>query len=236
MSDAPRIDWYPSDWIAGTRHLTLEERAVYHDLLMLIYEEHGALREEYRRLARRIGTTPKRLEKTVAVLVDEGKLWCIDGFITNERAENELKKRENVSEKARASAKARWAKERRKPKDNNDDPMRSQCESNAREYAHHSLPTKREKEKAAPSPKRGSRLPDDWLLPREWGEWAVTEGMDELSVRREAEKFRDYWHSLPGQRGVKLDWLATWRNWIRKAMERHPTDPKPFDVRKALGG
>jgi hypothetical protein len=33
----------------------------------------------------------------------------------------------------------------------------------------------------------------------------------------EFEKFRDYWIAQPGQKGVKLDWDATWRNWCRNA-------------------
>jgi hypothetical protein len=28
-------------------------------------------------------------------------------------------------------------------------------------------------------------------------------------------EFRDYWIAVAGQRGVKLDWDATWRNWVR---------------------
>lgn len=34
-------------------------------------------------------------------------------------------------------------------------------------------------------------------------------------VRLVAEKFRDHWLSASGQKGVKLDWEATWRNWVR---------------------
>ena len=36
---------------------------------------------------------------------------------------------------------------------------------------------------------------------------------------READKFRDYWLSVSGSKGVKLDWQATWRNWVRKALD-----------------
>ena len=33
-------------------------------------------------------------------------------------------------------------------------------------------------------------------------------------------EFVDYWVAVPGQRGVKLDWLATWRNDVRRKLER----------------
>jgi hypothetical protein len=31
-----------------------------------------------------------------------------------------------------------------------------------------------------------------------------------------AERFRDYWLAVPGARGRKADWGATWRNWCRR--------------------
>jgi hypothetical protein len=31
-----------------------------------------------------------------------------------------------------------------------------------------------------------------------------------------AAEFLDYWIAQPGQRGVKTDWPATWRNWVRR--------------------
>lgn len=30
-------------------------------------------------------------------------------------------------------------------------------------------------------------------------------------------EFRDYWVAIPGARGIKLDWVATWKNWCRRA-------------------
>ncbi|HBT01631.1 MAG TPA: hypothetical protein DEB47_17645 [Citreicella sp.] len=71
-------------------------------------------------------------------------------------------------------------------------------------------------------------------MPRDWGLWALDHGLDELSVRREADKFRDYWIGVSGAKGVKLDWLATWRNWVRGAGERgggKKSTPQHGDVR-----
>ena len=36
-------------------------------------------------------------------------------------------------------------------------------------------------------------------------------------AREEFRRFRDYWTARIGPRGLKRDWPATWRNWIRKA-------------------
>jgi hypothetical protein len=62
--------------------------------------------------------------------------------------------------------------------------------------------------------KFGSRLTQDWVLLKTWGEWAQQERPD-LDVRKVADQFKDYWIAQPGQKGVKLDWEATWRNWVR---------------------
>lgn len=76
---------------------------------------------------------------------------------------------------------------------------------------------------ASPKQPKGSRLPPDWKLPKPWGEWAMEDrGLSAEQVRTEADKFADYWRAKPGKDAVKLDWLATWRNWVRNAAERIP--------------
>ena len=84
-----------------------------------------------------------------------------------------------------------------------------------------------EAETAAPAatPKRkradptATRLPAGWVLPKAWGDWAMQERPDLSAedVRREAECFADYWHAKAGADARKADWLATWRNWVRRA-------------------
>lgn len=41
--------------------------------------------------------------------------------------------------------------------------------------------------------------------------------------RRETEKFRNYWRAKAGREAVKLDWIATWKNWMLTAAERLPS-------------
>jgi hypothetical protein len=66
--------------------------------------------------------------------------------------------------------------------------------------------------------KKAKRLSPDWQLPSKWGTWTLeTLEWDELSVRRESEKFKDYWTAKGGREACKLDWEATWRNWCRNA-------------------
>ena len=65
--------------------------------------------------------------------------------------------------------------------------------------------------------KRGTRLPDNFPTDDELT-WS-TENFPGIDHNLESAKFRDYWNGIPGQKGVKLDWPGTWRNWIRKAAE-----------------
>jgi hypothetical protein len=82
--------------------------------------------------------------------------------------------------------------------------------------------SKKEEAKASSKKARGSRLSADWFLPMDWGQWAVSEGMTEADIRAESEKFKDYWMARAGPTAAKLDWQATWRNWVRTALERKP--------------
>jgi hypothetical protein len=40
-----------------------------------------------------------------------------------------------------------------------------------------------------------------------------------VDLKAEHVKFVDYWIAKSGKDAVKLDWDATWRNWIRRAGE-----------------
>jgi len=65
---------------------------------------------------------------------------------------------------------------------------------------------------------RASRLAADWQLPEDWQAWALGEQAtwNPSHALRVAEQFRDYWIAVPGAKGRKTDWEATWRNWVRR--------------------
>jgi hypothetical protein len=65
-------------------------------------------------------------------------------------------------------------------------------------------------------------------------DFALDSGWTREFVEMEVCKFRDYWTALPGQKGVKLDWPATWRNWIRRNLpsNRHGPPTKPENYRE----
>jgi uncharacterized protein YdaU (DUF1376 family) len=68
---------------------------------------------------------------------------------------------------------------------------------------------------------RGSRLANDWVLPVEWANWAKNE-RPELDTKQVFEQFKDYWCAKAGKDAIKLDWTATWRNWVRNTKSVKP--------------
>lgn len=73
---------------------------------------------------------------------------------------------------------------------------------------------------------RASRLANNWEIPSEWAEWAK-DARPDLDPTSTAEQFRDYWCAKPGKDGLKLDWLATWRNWVKNQRSPGPGRGKP---------
>lgn len=93
---------------------------------------------------------------------------------------------------------------------------------------------------------RGARLPDDWTLPKAWGEWALCRTAElarefghwqggawtDAYVRLESEKFRNYWVGKSGKDAAKIDWKATWENWENWVVK---AGPMPAQGRKGGG-
>jgi hypothetical protein len=67
-----------------------------------------------------------------------------------------------------------------------------------------------------PPSNRGTRLDASWKLPRAWGEWALRKRpeWDDNTVRLVADQFRNHWVAKTGRDATKLDWEATWQNWV----------------------
>ena len=69
--------------------------------------------------------------------------------------------------------------------------------------------------------KRGSRIPADFAqsITAEMVTWARKECPD-VDGRTETAAFVDHFQSAAGAKGIKLDWPATWRNWMRREQKR----------------
>lgn len=215
LSDGPFIPFYTSDFLGGTGGMTASVKGVYITIICLIYEQGGPLPQQWDSLARRCGCTLPAFKRAIETLCGENKVSIEDGKIWSEKCAKHIASRRERQRSASAAAKSRWEKSKQKQGKADATALQGQCQPEPEPYVEREA-------KASPKKTTGYRLPDDWVLPLTWGQWAVEEGLPESLVRKEADKFRDYWRSLPGQKARKTDWKAVWRNWVRKALEDRP--------------
>lgn len=52
--------------------------------------------------------------------------------------------------------------------------------------------------------------------------FAASQGLTNGRATAELAKFRDFWTAKTGADATKADWQATWRNWVRRAVESAP--------------
>jgi hypothetical protein len=74
---------------------------------------------------------------------------------------------------------------------------------------------------------KGTRIPEPFIVDEPMKEWALERNMQPQWVLRQTERFTNYWQAKPGKDGVKVDWRATWRNWLLKAQDDAPAAASP---------
>ncbi|WP_084398304.1 YdaU family protein [Henriciella aquimarina] len=115
MAELPYMPWYPSDYGADTKHLTLEEHGAYRLLLDELWMRGGAIRFDEKRLAKLLSVTPHRFRK---IWTGIGEFFCLEGGeIRHKRISEELEKARKSVEKraeiARQAAQKRWKKDKK---------------------------------------------------------------------------------------------------------------------------
>lgn len=79
--------------------------------------------------------------------------------------------------------------------------------------------------------KRGARIPEDFKITDEMRKWATAEA-PLVDLDKKLNEWVDYWRGVPGAKGVKLDWVGTWRNGMRKQQEFAERDAVKSQPRK----
>jgi len=229
-----RLEWYkrnPVKALKGMMMLTLEQRGAYNTVLDLIYSHDGELPDDEHFIAGWCRVDVRVWRRLRAGLMAAGKLYSEGGKLRNATADVEVHR--GLSTLASASIAGKRSGEVRAAK-RNSQPNKINAVAGTPDATPDELPFEpiktqnkdKKKRDTIVSPKkeaagdrRGTRLADDFSVPKEWTDWAVAEQCPTHLLNRAVARFPDYWRSQPGARGVKLDWFATWRNWIRKAME-----------------
>lgn len=131
MSENPYIQFYPSDWLAGTRGLTAAEAGVYITLVCMMYEREEPLSIDEGRLARLCGTTTKGFKACLSALISEGNIIETDAGLWNSRCEKEIQARDEKRKSNSRAAKIRWKKTEQKQQIEDADAFETQCKTDA---------------------------------------------------------------------------------------------------------
>ena len=198
------------DYKSHTEHLSEMEDLTYRRLLDWYYLHETPIPLEINESARQIRM--RSHTDCIATVLQEYFERTDNGWI-HHRADKEILKVGDKSQKASESAKVRWSKEK------NANALLTQSECNA---THNTLHTTQDT-KPIEKKQRGSRLPNKIENIQEWIDFCNKERPD-LTAHNVYSQFRDYWISKAGSGGVKLDWFATWRNWVRSQLA-----PKQFN-------
>lgn len=213
---------YIGDYQRDTAHLSVTEHGAYLLMLQHYYATEKPL-PTGKALHRMLRAADKAERDAIEAVASQ--FWTTtDAGLVNVRADQELHKASEQSETNRRIAVQREEARRRTREQHdwstnratNDQPNQTP------DTRHHSV-SEIPRERA-----RGTRLPPDWAPDPGGLDFAEAQGLRNGKAQAEAERFRDYWAAQPGQKGVKTDWPATWRNWVRRTVESAPKG-KPVD-------
>lgn len=111
----------------------------------------------------------------------------------------------------------------------------TECPSESEAEQRQSRPEQKDHSDAAKpvADKRGTRLTDDWQLTDELRGFASDLGLDPDGLR---DEFVDYWTSVPGSKGLKLDWSKTFKNRCRELGKRPTARGESFEQRRIREG
>lgn len=223
------MHFYPHnipDFNNATRHLTRVQRSVYRDAIERYYDKEEPLDgSDFNKLCRVLLCISDEEITSLRIVLDEFFI-LVDGQYRHERCDIEIAKyRSNSTAKARAGKAS--AEARKNKRNTHVEHVLNSVEqnNNQKPITNNQEPILKDKElitpQAAPSKKIGRRLADDWKPDKQYWEAAqlIKPDMTQEWFVQVAHKFKDYWIAKAGKEANKTDWLATWRNWIRREAE-----------------
>jgi len=183
------------DFQRDTASLSDSDAMVYLRLIWMYYDTEQPIPNEPAKLAFRLGSETDRIQ----IILDTFFELSENRWI-HKRCDAEIAKYHAKSDSARKANEKRWGSRKDLKSDTN------QIATNNQEPITNV--------EAKPKQSRGTRLPADWVPTEDQKVFCKTERPD-LNPKAVADRFRDHWIAQPGTKGVKLDWDATWRNWVR---------------------
>ncbi|MFN7432797.1 MAG: YdaU family protein [Betaproteobacteria bacterium] len=205
------VKLYIGDYQRDTGHLSIAEHGAY--LLML---QHAYATEKPLPTGKALHRLLRAESKADRDAIDSvvRQFWAESAAgLVNARADEEIRKADHQRTVNREVGKLGGRP--RKTESVTESPPEPEPNDNPSQTpdTRHQTPDKNKEQRA-----RGTRLQLS-ALPEDWRAFCAAERTD-LQADMVFVRFADYWRAQPGQRGVRVDWLATWRNWVRN--ERAP--------------
>jgi uncharacterized protein YdaU (DUF1376 family) len=197
--------FHVSDYIHDTAHLSAYEDLAFRRLLDLYYTSEKPIPNKTHEVSRRIRMA-NQIDAVQTVLEEFFMFDMENDCWFHKRCDKAIADYQAKAERNRAVGKLGG-----RPKSNpNANPQETQAVSktnpNQEPITNNHKPIDKKQ--------RGSRLANDFSFPIEWEQFCK-EQRPELHPTKTFDQFKDYWVAQSGQKGVKLDWFATWRNWVR---------------------
>jgi uncharacterized protein YdaU (DUF1376 family) len=203
-----------ADYRKDTGHLSTIEHGIYRQLIDWYYLDEQPIPEETQVVIRRLRLGIEEVKFLQNVLSDFFVLGKT-GY-THKRIEVEIKDYSEQVEKNKNNGKLGGRPKKTQsvisgiPDDSQNNPNQEPLTTNHKPINKKTL---------------GKRLASDFSFPLEWEQFCQ-QTRPELHPTKTFDQFKDYWIAQAGQKGVKLDWFATWRNWVRNtnAPKANPAD------------
>ena len=200
------------DYRSATAHLTNEQDLAYRRLLDMYYDTESPIPNDPQNIARKLRVSIEDLH----VALTDFFTPTDDGW-THHRCEKEVASYRKMSDGGRKGAAKRWHGDGIEGVIAPLSPPQPTPNANHKPITNNHKPTTKENILTS-----GSRLPTNWKPDSDLAEWSKAERPD-LDLRKVLEKFRDYWASVAGPQGLRMDWNATWRNWVRHQKAENQT-------------
>ena len=194
------------DFLKATSRLTDAQSMAYLRLLWMYYDSEKPLPDDLEVLAFQVGTDTKTVELILlSFFKRDESAW------RHTRCDKEIEEYRQLIHKKRNAGKASAERRSNSSSTGVEQVSNSVLTGVQLTNNHKPITNNQIKDKSAA---RGTRMLPNFEMPDEWFDFCK-QHRPELNPNEVFESFRDYWVAMPGQKGAKADWMATWRNWVR---------------------
>ena len=203
----PWAPMYWGDYSKDTAELSMLEHGAYVQLIAHYHNKGEPIPANASVLHRVCRCTNATEEQAVVSIL--GRYFHLEGdTYRHNRIERELAKCKQISEVRRNAARKRHRANA--PASDMHKHMHLHTQSQSQSHIEEEPKTL-----VPPKDKHGTRIPSGFKVSEEVRQFAQENHLPDPDLH--IAEFIDYWTAIAGSRGIKLNWDATFRNWLRRA-------------------